>query len=126
MSINIYAPMGFENRNFIQNTANSALSQNDTAAQNNTAEQNSYFYTENGLPSHQYVLMASTQITLNKTLKETLKYLKTHENKTKKKPVFGELWQIANTKNEEAEKNPYHGDLIDMEIDLKSKNIFAA
>ena len=28
--------------------------------------------------------------------------------------------------NEESEKNPYHGDLIDFEIDAKAKNIFAA
>ena len=73
------------------------------------------------------VLKASTQITLNESLKETLKYLKEHANKkVAKKPVFGELWSIFTTNNEASEKNPYHGELYEFEIDKNAKNIFAA
>ncbi len=73
------------------------------------------------------VLKASTQITLNESLKETLKYLKEHANKkVAKKPVLGELWSIFTTNNEASEKNPYHGELYEFEIDKNAKNIFAA
>lgn len=73
------------------------------------------------------VLKASTQITLNESLKETLKYLKEHVNrKVAKEPVLGELWNIFTANNEASEKNPYHGELYDFEIDKNAKNIFAA
>ncbi len=73
------------------------------------------------------VLKASTQITLNESLKETLKYLKEHANrKVAKEPVLGELWNIFTANNEASEKNPYHGELYDFEIDKNAKNIFAA
>lgn len=73
------------------------------------------------------VLKASTQITLNESLKETLKYLKEHANKkVAKKPVLGELWSIFTTNNEASEKNQYHGELYEFEIDKNAKNIFAA
>ena len=73
------------------------------------------------------VLKASTQITLNESLKETLKYLKEHANrKVTKEPVLGELWNIFTANNEASEKNPYHGELYDFEIDKNAKNIFAA
>lgn len=72
------------------------------------------------------VLKASTQITLNNSLKETLKYLKTHAKYSEKYkvPRLGDLWKIVETKNnfENNEKN----ELYEYEIDRNAKNIFAA
>ena len=68
------------------------------------------------------IIQASSQIILNNSLKETLKYLKSHtNNKPKKQPVLGELWEIANKEDLE-----YKGELIDFVIDSSLKNIFAA
>ena len=73
------------------------------------------------------VLKASTQITISNSLKETLKYLKTHSvQKQKKTPIFGELWNIFEANNEASEENPYKGELYDFQIDKNAKNIFAA
>ena len=73
------------------------------------------------------VLKASTQITLNKTLNETLKYLRAHAyKKVQKEYVLGELWEMFSANNDAAEKNPYKGELYDFEIDKNAKNIFAA
>ena len=73
------------------------------------------------------VIKASTQISINNTLKETLKYLKTHAGeKRAKKPIFGELWSIFSTSNETSEENPYKGELYDFQINKNVKNIFAA
>ena len=73
------------------------------------------------------VLKASTQITLNNSLKETLKYLRAHAyKKVQKQYVLGTLWEIFSANNEASEKNPYKGELVDFEIDKNAKNIFAA
>lgn len=73
------------------------------------------------------VIKASAQITLNNSLKETLKYLKEHANKKEvKRPVLGELWDIFAATNESSEKNPYKGELYDFEVNYNAKNIFAA
>ena len=72
-------------------------------------------------------LKASTQITISNSLKETLKYLRTHSaQKQKKTPIFGELWNIFEANNEASEENPYKGELYDFQIDKNAKNIFAA
>ena len=69
------------------------------------------------------ILKAANQITANNSLKETLKYLKTQANKkVQKNPVFGELWNLVNEKNEEA----YNGELVDFQIDKYAQNIFEA
>jgi hypothetical protein len=68
------------------------------------------------------ILRASSQITLNDSFKETLKYLKIYGNKkTKKEPVFGDLWNIISK-----EENDYEGELVDFVVDSSLKNIFAA
>ncbi len=73
------------------------------------------------------VIKASTQISINNTLKETLKYLKAHANeKRHREPVFGELWNILAMDNQASENNPYQGELYDFQIDKNAKNIFAA
>ena len=73
------------------------------------------------------VIKASTQISLNNSLKETLKYLKNQAVKTAhKEPKFGELWNIISVENNASEKNPYKGELCDYQSDKNIKNIFAA
>ena len=69
------------------------------------------------------IIKASSQISANGTLKETLKYLKEHATKkTVKEPIFGELWELLNSN----EKVAYEGELLDFEIDNSVKNIFIA
>ena len=68
------------------------------------------------------IIKASSQITMNNSMKETLKYLKSQATKkAKKEPVFGELWnQISESEDD------YSGELIDFVVDSEHKNIFAA
>jgi len=66
------------------------------------------------------ILKASTQISINKSLKETLKYLSS--KKIAKKHVLGELWNEF----KDAGESSYDGELYDFEIDKNAKNIFAA
>lgn len=78
------------------------------------------------LNSQMAILKASTQISVNGTLKETLRYLKSQPKKdVKKEPVFGEIWNIFSANNEASEKNPYE-EIYGFEIDKNAKNIFAA
>ena len=73
------------------------------------------------------VIKAWTQISINNTLKESLKYLRAEANeKRHREPVFGELWNILATDNQASENNPYQGELYDFQIDKNAKNIFAA
>ena len=67
------------------------------------------------------IIKASSQISINDSLKETLKYLKSHANKrVAKTPVLGELWGRLENEQE------YKGELIEFEIDSSIENIFAA
>ena len=67
------------------------------------------------------IIKASSQISINNNLKETLKYLKSQAmRKTKKQPVLGELWEQLSNNSE------YTGELLDFEIDSFARNIFAA
>ena len=69
------------------------------------------------------VIKASSQISMNNTLRETLKYLKSHANqKITKEPVLGELWEKLNSTKEDS----YKGELLDFQIDDSAVNIFAA
>lgn len=74
------------------------------------------------------IIKASAQITLNNSLKETLKYLREHsaKNQEPKVHIFGELWNINSANNQSTEENPYKGELYDFQIDKNAKNIFAA
>ena len=73
------------------------------------------------------IIQASTQISINKTLCETLKFLKQNANKkTIKQVIFGELWNILETTNASSENNPYNGELIEFTINTNAKNIFAS
>ena len=126
--MNVSLATGLENQQFISTSgkmfeqkASENAAQRSQAAQNVIAEQSSL-----ATMSQLSVLKASTQITLSNSLKETLKYLQAHANDRKKEHSFGELWKILSTTNEEAEENPYNGELLDFVIDKNAKNIFAA
>ena len=125
MSINITHTMNsfqFENRENLRNAAKNILNKQgaDTETANKILEQTLF-------PNKNYntqldIIKASSQITLNKSLNETLKYLKNQAHKkTKKAPILGELFEMV-------DKNPvvYEGELVDFVIDTSLKNIFAA
>lgn len=124
MGINITHTMSsfqFENRENLRNTAKQILNNqsSSTEAIRKIVEQ-TVFPVQN---SQQLILNMSSQVTLNNSLKETLKYLKSHANKkTEKEPVLGELWNIMSKES----NNTYTGELQDFEIDENAKNIFAA
>lgn len=125
MGINVSTSMGFENREFLKNAAKEIL-QKSGATQEQASEltQKAIFASSDFVSSTELnSLKAATQISLNKSLKETLKYLQAHANDKRKKYVLGELWeQINNTED----NDDYQGELIDFEIDNNLKNIFAA
>ena len=135
MGLNVSASMAYnlDNGEILRNAAKNILNKGGASeeATKNIIEK-TLFNNDNTLKeiytSPQIaVLKASAQITLNESLKETLKYLREHANKkVVKEPVLGELWNIFTANNEASEKNPYHGELYDFEIDKNAKNIFAA
>ncbi len=125
MGMSVSTSMGFENRELIKNSAKNLVQGNEEAQQkaSESIMQNS-ITNARSLTTQEYILLASTQITLNQSLKETLKYLQKHANSRKKEYTFGDLWKVLNTENEDSEKNPYQGEVF--EIDQNKKNIFAA
>ena len=125
MSINVSTSMGFENREFLKNAAKEILQKNGADKEKaNEIIQKAVFYPEYETSAGLSALRASTQITLNNSLKETLKYLNAHANDKRKKYVLGELWDIlGNLKENEDDKSNV---LLDFEIDANAKNIFTA
>ena len=123
MGINVSTSMGFENRGFMKNTAKNILQKKGTDSKDAERILNNVIYDfaeddSTGL----MVLKASTQLSVNESLKQTLNYLKAHANeKRKKEYVFGELWDTLSTGNDK-----YLGDLVDFNVDFGEKNIFAA
>ena len=121
MGINVSTSMGFENRDFLHNTAKQILKKsgaNDENAESILKNANSLNYDR----SREFnIYSASAQVTLNNSLKETLKYLKAHANDRRKRYILGELWE----KFENAD-DTYQGELFDFEVDYNLKNIFAA
>lgn len=118
-----------DNAEILRNTAKNILNNGGASAESaqkiieKTIFDNDKQYTNPQLS----VIKASTQITINNSLKETLKYLKDHANRrVKKEYVLGDLWNIFSANNDASEKNPYKGELYDFEIDKNAKNIFAA
>lgn len=129
MGMSVSSSMGFDNQTFIRNSAKDLTQGNEGNAgksQENSIQNSTVFSNSTSLSAQQYVLLASTQITLNNSLKETLNYLRQHANDKKKEYILGDLWKIANAENESSEKNPYKGELLDIVIDYNEKNIFAA
>lgn len=123
MGINITHTMGsfqFENRENLRNAAKNILNKQGASQESmQKIIDKTVFDTQNPQLT---VLKAATQITVNDSLKETLKYLQKHAAKrAPKKPVLGELWNLATSQETE-----YTGELVDFEIDNSAKNIFAA
>lgn len=126
MGLNITHTMSsfqFENRENLRNAAKNIL--NRQGASTETVQkivENTIFSNSTYSNPQLSIIKASSQISLNNNLKETLKYLKSQANKkVAKEPVLGELWNIVNN-----EESSYEGELVDFIIDLSAENIFAA
>ena len=123
MGINVSTTMGFENRDFLQNSAKNILQKGgaDEKRANEIVKQ--VVYTSQEINSDDlFALKSSTQITLSNSLKETLKYLQTHaKDKRKKEYILGELWETISDKD-----TTYQGELEDVVVDFNEPNIFAA
>ena len=132
MGINITHTMDlfqFENKENLRNTARNIL--NKQGASEETAQkmvEKTIFDSDKQIKEvysnpQLAVIKASSQISMNNTLKETLKYLKSHANqKITKEPVLGELWEKLNSTKEDS----YKVELLDFQIDDSAVNIFAA
>lgn len=137
MGLNVSASNSYllDNQEVLRNTAKNILSKGgaSTEATQKIIEKTLFNY-DNQLKDvytnpQLSVIKASTQISINNSLKETLKYLKEQAAKKELKELkelkFGELWNIISTGNNASEKNPYKGELCDYQIDKNIKNIFA-
>ena len=117
MGINVSTSMGFENRDFLNNTAKRILRKSGMSLEKaESILKNSYY----NRPEYD-VYRTSAQVTLNNSLKETLKYLQSHANDKRKRYILGELWDKLGEQQE-----AYQGELVDFEVDYTLKNIFAA
>lgn len=126
MTINITHTMNssqFENRENLRNTARNILNRQGATSESTKKILEETIFSDNKYNNPQLsILKASSQITLNNSLKETLKYLKTQAHKKNvKQAVLGELWEKVNK-----EEKPYNGELVDFIIDPSVKNIFVA
>ena len=131
MGFNITQAMNssqYENRENLRNAARNILNKQGASAEasqkvmDKTIFDNAY-QLSNVYSPQLAIIKASSQISANGTLKETLKYLKEHATKKAvKEPIFGELWELLNSN----EKVAYEGELLDFEIDNSVKNIFIA
>lgn len=131
MSINISHTNSFqfENREHLRNTAKDILSKNGSSSEAMQKIIDKTIFDMEGQRREIYtnpqlaIIKASSQISVNNSLKETLRYLKSQANKKiVKEPVLGELWDLFEDKREEV----YQGELLDFEIDSSAKNIFIA
>ena len=120
MGINVSTSMSFENRDFLRRSAKQILQKGGADEKTAEAIINTKIADYDNL-TESNVYKASAQITLNKSLKETLKYLQAHANDKRKKYVLGELWEKL-----EEQSSTYQGELVDFEVDFNLKNIFAA
>ena len=130
MGLNVTHTLGsfqFENRENLRNTAKDILQKQGASNENMQRILDKTIFDSDGRlysSSQLAVIKASTQMSLNNSLKETLKYLKNHASKkTRKEYAFGEIWNLIN--NEDITEE-YKGELIDFEIDENITNIFAA
>lgn len=130
MAINITQTMNsfhFENKENLRNAARDILNRQGASSESmQKIMEQTIFDTKSKYDSlyqpQLAIIKASSQISANGNLKETLKYLKNQANKkTHKEPVLGEIWDLFSQK----ETSVYTGELSDIEIDL-SKNIFIA
>lgn len=125
MGLNVTHTMNnfqFEKKEMLKNTAKDILSRQGASKETmSRIIEKSVFPAENYHNSQLAIIKASSQISLNTPLKETLKYLKSNVNKKQaKQPKLGELWELFEKEND------YEGELVDFVIDSNIKNIFAA
>lgn len=130
MGINVTHTMGsfqFESKENLRNTAKDILKRQGASEENMQRILDKTIFDSDGRiysNSQLAVIKASTQMSLNNSLKETLKYLKNHASKKNQKEyVFGEFWKLI---NDEEKTEQYDGELIDFELDANLTNIFAA
>lgn len=125
MGLNITHTMNnsqFENRETLRNAAKNILNRNGATQETTQRVIEKTIFNNNLYNPQLSIIQASTQITINNSLKETLKYLNSNPNKkTTKKHILGELWENVNK-----EEFSYEGELVDFVIDSSAKNIFAA
>ena len=130
MGINITQTMNsfqFENRENLRNAANDILKKQGASNETLNNIVNKTIFDSNGQiysNSQLAIIKASAQVSMNKSLKETLRYLKSHAaEKVTKKPVLGEIWEaFSNTSAEDNNQN----ELLEFVIDTSVENIFAA
>lgn len=119
--------MNFENRESLKNTAREILNRQGASAEvTSTILEKTIFSTVKAgdmyINPQLAILKASSQISLNNKLNETLKYIKSRQNKKQEKSaIFGEIWD-----NFTNEQNDYSVELFEFEIDNNIKNIFIA
>lgn len=119
MGLNVSTQMGFENKEFLKNAAKNILSNGGASPEKTSKIIDGTIFEMNPQLS---IIKASSQISMNKSLDATLRYLKSHASKIiTKKHILGELWNALNSN----EINNYDGELVEFTIDM-SKNIFAA
>lgn len=133
MGLNVSMDYTFqlENKDILKNIARNILNNSGSTPEATQKIIDRTLFEGDRLLKEQYtnpqlnILKASTQISINDSLKSTLNYLKSRSKiSSKKKPVFGELWNIANVNNESSKESK--NELYEFEIDKKAKNIFAA
>lgn len=133
MGINITHTMNsyqFENRESLKNAAKDILNRQGSSSDAMQRFMDKTIFdsataTREFYPNPQLaIIKASSQISANGTLRETLKYLKSQKNKkVQKEPVLGELWNLFSTTETQ---ESYQGELSDFIIDSSAENIFAA
>ena len=129
MGLNVSMDYNFrlENRENLRNAAKNILDNSGAPSEATQRIIDKTLFEKHEINPQLSIIKASTQISVNNTLKETLKYLKSHANQNvHKTPMLGDLWNVFSANNEASEQNPYKGELIDFKIDNNAKNIFAA
>lgn len=126
MTLNITQAMNsfqFESRDNLKNAARNILSKQGASTETAHKFVEQTIFSNDSYNPQLSIIKASSQISLNNSMKETLKYLKSHANKrVNKTPVLGELWNLLELKDD----NSYEGELVDFVIDSSARNIFAA
>ena len=115
----------FENKENLRNTAKKILNkQGATPESTQKILEQTIFFNDSTKNTQNTILLTSSQITLNNSLRESLNKLKkqNRNNKQKKEPILGELWASM----DENSNIDYSNELFEYEIDSSLKNIFIA
>ena len=116
----------FESRENLKNAAKNILTQKGSSeeAAKKFIEETIFSDIEYNTPQRE-IYATSVQLSINNSLKETLKYLKKQNYKKQtKKSILGELWETF--ENTESYATPIDNNTIEFVIDEKAVNIFAA